>query len=1096
MAPPGPVTLRSLFSATPSASGGVGDVDGTTLDAMATGLATNNPGVIYGIDSVTREALLRALGDASVGGMPLVGNLWTNQAAFSSAAREEADPSVSSLSPDLSVPGLRRYVALGDAYKVKTDPHSGKQSYARTSTGLHNWGELLEFISSALTESGEPSIELNINQSDFSTLRPPPDFLSAVRALLSSPEAQSKNLSLVLHGDFKDVPVIYRFKDGDMTVSSQDTSYPEAASFWADERVQEVWQTWGREHREYPALLNALQQTHVELGEAPLGDFLERVIEVYNQNMEFYPDKKIQDTGRGKIFDCIHQLQTKLREIAVAVAQEEGLVPPPAALTWDPVFDILNHHPSSHRQSWVIIGAGQMGQAYARTLLRRIDHGILDLDADIILVQSSTAVIDELNGPGTNVKQFPGIAVNPTNNRRFHVLNLSQRDEALRAYLDRSKQTGSTSKDQKVVLLTVRVHQLGQVLDQRLLSAVAELQPDALGTPLKSFKPEQDDEGILPFRDGQRVLEHASPGLGGRLVLVGGFGEARKILLGSADVSQTAAGGDETAVHLIADGLDISERYVGADMAAKVNIDGAAKNATIYASGRRLMARALANPSPAIHEDWADLQALLASEKARNITIQDEVGARLGPHHGLSLVHLPTSQGAKNDADYCLPRSTVFLIERVRPQVAKIIRTGDLNLLKQLIAEIEIDKEGIMGTRNTRDGYIDQILYTVYDSLVSSDKFTGDFATFYKTYHPWQGEKEQEGRKAIAALIGLAQKRGIILPRGIYEAWNFYHPENLIDIPPEAQRDDAGLDGARLQPVWGLPEPWLSGWWCVMHSIHGKYTNPAHRLKTPKPSRVAQDLRNLKTAILTLSTATSLESHHGQYPEVTSRLLIIAERLENLAKIFDINGFSEEKLSSSVKALRGILSEVQRTFEEDVNDVSVLLIHLMNIAQKIHSVERILAQDEKAQQKPAASRRRQSQPTASALGSHAGVVASMFMALQGAGEVKSPGVLQTSFNPDVEQVLTVQIGGAATAELMDLAASGGVEPEVIDTINSAVLGGDSDAASDLALKVLGENPATWDKAQGFDLASNATEEGGMAFVGYTTPIITLVPILG
>ncbi|MBI4410922.1 MAG: hypothetical protein HY541_00360 [Deltaproteobacteria bacterium] len=890
------------------------------------------------------------------------------------------------------MPGVLHYDRLGDSYRL----NEAKNIFEKSGEGIRTWGDLLVFIETALqhAKDGE-QIEVKIRQYEFPTLIPTPDFLAGVTGLaLAHPE---KSITLVVSGDPLDPPAIYRFDKTGVHASTLERD-EEAIGFWERGKGRDIFEQYFLHRRAESVLAESMRQAHDEMPESNLGLFLARAIALYNEKAigEILP---IPHDRLTEIFSRLSDFCERIADEAkIALNWKAGEVPP-SALYWDPITTLLRAHPAdlSPKNGWFSIGAGQM-VATLEFPRRLVDEGVLPLDFRLGAVDMNQALVWETNEEGTNRIGLGKQPVNELDRRPIYVLGGAQRDEALLTYRP------------DVVLLNLKASYLSRVVDGRLIGILGPVSP-VLATPAKAY----DDTGGLPYLDLYSRLHRAGLAL---TVMGGFFaapqilkGEKVDMTLASesaADLLRLARGMSPAEVsetgRANCDWLNL-KLIANRELAAALMAGGANKNFLTYRSARRLMRWALDLPPTASEPELNEGDKLLAGEKAHNIQAGEEITARIVPVYGISTDHLWSPKGLKEDFRNCLP-PTMAGIHRIAAALRKImapVQIGPLHdpqtltqiaeenvmgLAQVIRASLEFGaeasladpdflravgeqiREGILsetdllieairnglggGTRNARDGYIDEVIAEVYKILGASgyiDENVFPFSRFYQEHYPekWKGAGAQEGRNGIGPLIQFAEKNGITLPPEVYKAWSLYHPEAPIDIPGERRRAVALAEGVEIDPVWGLPVQWMRRIKLGILGLDNALTRAVYEGTKPDNDFMKSGIDIMRKVL------GSIGSDTGVFPEVVRRMLAIKQRLEILYQLFDGGhrsvGMSEEEWNGrlekyAIVKFRQSVEQIQTVLKgEESFTVTKLLTHLRRLTIRLYKVELAMRQE-------------------------------------------------------------------------------------------------------------------------------------------------------
>lgn len=825
------------------------------------------------------------------------------------------------------LPGIFRYTNLGDHYNLVD------AEWNREKRGIHTWEDLKAFIDAVLLQSSDThSIEIEIDQYNFPTLNPPPAFLEDVARDVS---AKNRQLTLAVHGDPMEPPDLYHFSRQGLRLSRLEPTNTEVEDFWqsleggADSYLLQLTDP----ERD---LLGALREAHTQQAGDNLGGYLDRVIRILaSRPREVVP---VDPQKKTEIFGLIEKLRKSIvANAANQIEKDTSKEPPAAVLYWNPVDTFLRKHPPNRSPGncWYSIGAGQMISIFELTR-KLMDRGALPLDfrliADNRVHGGSYASVWEVNVRGTR-RQLLGTAdINNGHRRKIYVLNEHQRLEALLTY------------QPLAIYLNVKAGRLPRILDENLLRVLKAFNnAPAVVTPAKAY----GNESPLLYLDLYSRLQEIDAHLAGRLVVMGGYFEA-PWMLGNKKVDITLAAGKMEGLEIIARGLSPTlveastsradwefanvKLIPNRDLAAALMAGGANKNFLTYRSARRVLHAIFELPPDPSAGDKEPVERLLEAEKENNIRVGEEITARIVNSYGITTYHLWSPEGLVQDFRNCLPRDVEGLLV-IKHRVDDILGKRNLEGLVELLEDVRLKLGG--GTRNARDGYLDEILSYVYQRLSASGHLVDvSFAQYYATYYPekWKGEGAQEGRNGIGPLVFFATRKGITLPPEVYEAWNEYHPEAPISVIPGEQARPYDPGESPLNPLWGLPTEWLNRLHKSAVAINRTMSTAIMRGLGITNDLILSGLQHMKKVLDDLS------DDNGTYVEVTRRLMSANEGIEFLIRLFE-NPISEDRRSEAVKAFRETVQYVIQTMEETPASVTELLSRLREVNIRLYRVE-------------------------------------------------------------------------------------------------------------------------------------------------------------
>ncbi|MDO8519516.1 MAG: hypothetical protein Q7T11_05075, partial [Deltaproteobacteria bacterium] len=900
----GPIKDPPIVAAPPSSL--PGEPGGTTPAAQAPAEA---------VDQFDRDSAPQA---ATIGPVQPHAPLWTGPPP----PPPEGERVLLELLARREEPYTNRFADLGDRYEwglISED----EEDWKRKQEGIHTWGDLKSFMELALGTDARFPLELEIDQYNFPTLQPTPEFLSEVQSLFST---HKKRIDLIIHGDPMDPPTVYWFDETGIHCSlvEKDEKASQAIAtslieFGLDSDQRKLW--------------SALQEAHRKHPQASLGDFLDAAL---SECPGLIPSDR-----RSEIFSRLEELKTAF--LVAAKSKYSKVFKEPGVKAWNPIDRMLREHPAnrSSQNCWYSIGAGQMVSVmeFTRTL---IDRGALPLDfrllADDRVTDNSFATVWEPNVLKTKKAFLADQKVNPDRRKQIYVLNERQRHEALLTY------------QPEVIFLNLKGGILPKVLDEALLKILGAMpNKPVLATPAKSYT---DDGGIV-YLEAYAKLAAQDPELARLFTILGGFFAAPQILK-NEKVYLTLAAESEEGPRRVLRGLspapfdpktnranwDHAEVKIIAskELAAALNAGGANKNFLTYRSARILTRDILAFEGPIEGTALGRFEEQLQGEKERNVEIGEEITARIAAHFGIETDAFDSPDGLVKDFWKCLPDDVKGVIE-IKRRLEEVIAGRDLSGLARLIEEIRLGLGG--GTRNARDGYIDEIILHSFIRFRENGTLLigSDFEKFYTRYYPkkWTGKrKAQEGRNGIGPLVQFAKRNRITLPAEVYEAFSFYQPKSAEIFPGERERDFTD----------SIIEPWGLG------AVRVRLLEVALRLIDRRLDRtLAETTQREMIEGLTLlrDSAAGIEGE-GKYPEVTRKILIIRRQVETLISILDGDELSPERKNEAVTEFASAVRYFRGLFRETGGvDTPRLLSGIRYAAKKLHRVKLAILREQRRQ---------------------------------------------------------------------------------------------------------------------------------------------------
>lgn len=807
-----------------------------------------------------------------------------------------------------------RFSDVGDHFEWMINDE-GEGSWAVKEAGMHTWGDLKNFIELALGQSKLP-VDIEIDQYNFPSLQPTPEFLSEVQTLALQ---SGKRVNLSVRGDPMDPPTVYWFDQIGIHSSLLET----------DKDAIQYWQNYIGSflvERDQVHLMQALREVDKASPGVLLGDYLERVIESYNKRSS----TPIELNRRTEIFERLEKLRTYISKQAQHFEIAKSHITP-GVMAWNPVDTLLRQHPANTAPGncWYSVGAGQMVSVFELTR-KLIDQGTLPLDfrllADNLPDGGQYDSMWELNTLGTRRVFLGDQPVNPKGRKAIYVLNDKQRHEALLKY------------QPQVIFFNLKGGVIPYVLTDDFLKVLAALkEKPVLITPVKSYS----KSGSIIYLDVYAKLAAVDPELARRFVIMGGFFAAPQILKGEKIFVTLAADGEE-GLKIVARGLSPTaidpetnranwkamdlKLIPSKELAAALNAGGANKNFLTYRSARLLMRQVLEAPK-VTDEIMALLEQKLEAEKRGNIALGEEITARLAASYGISTDQFESPDGLVQDFWYCLPKDTKQLFE-IKSRLAEIIRDKNLKGLPALIEEIRNKLGG--GTRNARDGYIDEVLLYSFQALQGAPGLEETFEDFYTHYYPkkWTGPNgAQEGRNGIGPVVAYAKAHNITLPLEVYESLNSYLFKNRETFPGEQKRETK--TPAVVEP-WGLSH------------LHVRHMRRVLRLINQQidasQDEVNQEIM-LKRFEALYSVLQQIEEGEGIYPEVSRRILVIRDQIKKLIAILKAATLSPERKTAAIAEFNSAVKLFMIVFYAPDTNTTQLLSGLRYAAKKLHDVE-------------------------------------------------------------------------------------------------------------------------------------------------------------
>jgi len=410
------------------------------------------------------------------------------------------------------------------------------------------------------------------------------------------------------------------------------------------------------------------------------------------------------------------------------------------------------------------IGAGQM-IAILELTRHLMDRQYLPLSTPLLADNRTFGPVLELNQSGQRQALLNELWINPENRKPIAVYTAQLRSALLLRH------------QPKLIFLNVKTQALEAIFTDEFCQFLADLPYiPVLVMPSKAYTL----SGETPYQALFKKLHTVKPALAHQLCVLGGFYAAPSILTGdlvhltvsakSIEAATTAAGylcakGPERQETTVQDGNLKLEILSGYKNTALLMAGGANKNFLTYFAARQLLKIAfnLTDASPTQSLD----QVKIAIEYYRQCNISNslELAQQLTQ---LYLAKPVTPPGLSEDFIHCLPLSSqgiaaiVDQTYRAQRHILRAAKTERSSLaqtrLDELVDYIRRDPQRLLGTRNARDGFIDELIAYFYATWVHHKEripLTHDAAAFYHRFYPqqWTGDAAQEGRNAIIPVM-------------------------------------------------------------------------------------------------------------------------------------------------------------------------------------------------------------------------------------------------------------------------------------------------------------------------------------------------------
>jgi len=624
------------------------------------------------------------------------------------------------------------------------------QQFILEQPGLANWHELLQGLQGLLATAYFKATHLSfmVQQAFLDQASPDQTFLSAICDRLQAENAPA-SITFVLQDPGQLVSQVFKLdKQSQVNSSTEFSDFRQSASQPAD-----IWQSTQGEQ------------------------LLERVIDSTNSNnicalLRQIPAEKHASLGHWwqaleaaalelNIQSTSTQLWRQIQEFDRALCQQA------AQLQWPENTNAQSicQHPYALSASLVdqnnqqqggiySIGAGQM-VSILDVSRQAIDQGILPVSTPLIADNRNLNAVIELNQTGQRKSILNNLWINPQDRKAIAVHNAHQRHQQL------------VDVNPDIIYLNVKTKALLQIVDEKLCTTLAKLSPaPVLVTPAKAY----DHLGRVPYQVIYQRLAQASQELAQNLCVMGGFVAAPSLLSGDPVHLVISGQADEALKRLSASlgfaandleksvnddpiQLDIQAGY---QAASALMAGGANKNFLTYQASRHILEQAFTMAAAPEIQAQNQLQDMIHQQVASNIAANTAI------IYSLTGTHQPTSQGLIEDLKQCLPTTSSGLVklveslervERTLPRAPITERRSLAELeLNTMVATLRQDPHKQFGTRNARDGLIDELISQCYQRWhKEADCFpeAQTYTEFYEKHYPtqWTGDGAQAGQK-------------------------------------------------------------------------------------------------------------------------------------------------------------------------------------------------------------------------------------------------------------------------------------------------------------------------------------------------------------
>jgi hypothetical protein len=714
--------------------------------------------------------------------------------------------------------------------------------YKPTQVGITTWSDLNAFVDNALQQSDDLNLgdTLSVTLHDYLMVDTPLPTQAQLQQLQKSlaQAGATKNLEIVMRGDPLDPPQAILLNAQGWTIGPLCPS-EDAPNTVADTPVvlSALAEDAPHLHRVYQALEQSLadvqedQDTRAET--ASLNEVLSRAIGHFNKSLS--PDEQSyrvdERAGRTKIVNFTQALARSCERLALS---HGARISP---------FDLLIAQTQRQGPSIYSIGGGQT-LTLMLLAIQAMDCGRLPLDTRLEGDNRSSR-----DGASGHTINSAVAEIVEQNQRRTHLgkdLSIAQKGQCLiHMRPDAHRLASLRAHMPKWLLFNVPTNALQRVFTPNMMQVLSSL-PSApiMVLSAKSFS-ESHGQVDVPATELYKTLAKTPNNLQNKLLVLGGYFAAPWLATGSP-VHFVVAGKDPQAVDSFANlmpddqaGAIKHDRRYGKDELFGTAIMGALKNQAVYAFGRRVVqatfdqlakfpewtvdqhcSRLNAWAAPAADQAIAQAERAVEALTSRSAphstlqnTLQDNlknnerdtahppsgkgIGTRSDQETGAmglkSIVNFSSAPGVRTDFERCMVRPVEPPFVRFVSSLQEILRHPAAEqgaALQALLAREVVDSGKGFGSRNSRDGVIDQALRIVYErQVVRSECDLKTFSAFRTAWTPssWLA-KTTEGRNGMFPVLKHLSVTNREVPTLIQEAARLYGQvdERLFALANEA----------------------------------------------------------------------------------------------------------------------------------------------------------------------------------------------------------------------------------------------------------------------------------------------------------------------
>jgi threonine dehydratase len=880
---------------------------------------------------------------------------------------------------------------------------NGRGGLKKISDGIHTWQDLLSVISRVMETKPQKALLLEIRQEEFPTLHPSPEFLAGLQSLVLDSE---RTITLVVHGAAAKPSEVYTAtRDGVIATPMGDELTATNAWLKGSVRNRIIGSLTDRNDQRALRAFENISDAHPTVNRATYLELVwQKLSQIYGNDFRRTQIFTVIKSLREKLN---HASQAVLRDARVDLSPREraellAANPIDNSLRAHPT-------PAGQHRGLYSIGAGQM-LGVMEPARKLMDEGLLPLDYDLASNDLNEALTREINEDGTNGELLGKTPINPGDTVDIHVSNAFQKAELLLqgydvVFLNLKGKFVASAVDEilaKIVRATHSIlatptkshHNDGtsivpyisiyKKLEDMGYKDIADRFIVMAGffeaKKLLAYRAEQDEEE----RNNNRV----------DMAFIGADPEALVTLATVFSDSEI----DELR-RVNTDWMNL-KGIPESKVAAFAMAGGANKNFLTYRAGRLLMRDVFALSDTNLRETnlgttFGLLSKTLNRHKETNITESDAFSARLLASHGMKAYHLWSPEALKEDIRRCLPDHVVELIKirliadriltadvnrlnldfftetrtsdfkkypgldltvtdlaKAQKRLSAAITASDgsdtnirLSYLDELLEQIRIALKK-SGTRNSRDGLLDETIAYFYSKLTGKNAWGEEFRTFRAKHYPlsWTGANAQEGRNGIGDAVKYVEAHHISVSPAIAEAEALYgnlSPKELaerIQVLSQA-KPRAYLEAERLysqgdiEPSWGLEAYFIMQLFQAVSLVimSMKFSN-----FTKKPMTTSQLNDSLDQILVVLNR---LKPHQGIFAEVTDPLCELTLLLQRIQERLHKNGFDPNNLTLATQAFEDALKTTNAQFNEEALATHQIADNIRVLCQKFYWVD-------------------------------------------------------------------------------------------------------------------------------------------------------------